>query len=60
MSGTAGEIGAWIVRAGLEGFDQAVLLTCYCDRPIDAGVPLWRGSLGSDNAHPLIDSQDHR
>jgi adenylate cyclase len=32
----------------------------YCDRLVEAGVPLWRASVGADTLHPLIAAQGHR
>jgi adenylate cyclase len=55
-----GDIVAWTVRAGLDGLDQADLMAGYCERLVDAGVPLWRASIGANALHPLIDAQGHR
>ena len=60
MAGAAEDIVAWTVGAGLEGLDQDDLMAGYCDRLVEAGVPLWRASVGADTLHPLIQAQGHR
>jgi adenylate cyclase len=54
------DIVAWILGVGLEGLDQGELMAGYCDRLLEAGVPLWRASVGADTLHPLIVAQGHR
>jgi adenylate cyclase len=60
MAGTAEDIVAWAVSVGLDGIDQADLLAGYCGRLVEAGMPLWRASIGADTLHPLIVAQGHR
>ena len=60
MAGAAEEIVGWIVSVGLEGLDQAELTAGYCGRLLEAGVPLWRASIGADTLHPLIQAQGQR
>ena len=60
MTGAADDIVAWTLGVGLEGLDQADLLAGYCERLVDAGVPLWRASMGADTLHPLNAAQGHR
>ena len=60
MTGAAEDIVGWAVSVGLEGLDQADLVAGYCDRLVEAGVPLWRASIGADTLHPLIVAQGHR
>jgi adenylate cyclase len=60
MAGAAEDILEWIVGGGLDGLSQAELMAGYCDRLVDAGVPLWRASIGADTLHPLIVAQGHR
>ena len=60
MTGGAESIVAWTVSVGLDGRDQADLMAGYCDRLVEAGVPLWRASIGADTLHPLIEAQGHR
>ena len=31
----------------------------YCERLVEAGLPLWRVAIGSDTLHPLIGAQGH-
>jgi adenylate cyclase len=60
MAGAAEEIVGWIVGVGLDGPGQAELMTGYCERLVEAGVPLWRASIGATTLHPLIVAQGHR
>jgi adenylate cyclase len=60
MTGAFEKIVGWIVGGGLDGLDQAELIAGYCDRLLEAGVPLWRASIGADTLHPLIVAQGHR
>jgi adenylate cyclase len=60
MAGGAQEIADWAIGVGLEGLGQGELMAGYCDRLVEAGVPLWRASIGADRLHPLIDAQGHR
>ena len=60
MMDRADDIARWIVSIGLDGSSQSDLVAGYCDRLIEAGVPLWRASIGSDTLHPLIVAQGHR
>ncbi|WP_037456928.1 adenylate/guanylate cyclase domain-containing protein [Skermanella stibiiresistens] len=53
-------IKAWIIKAGLAGVGEGELVTGYCERLVQAGVPIWRASVGADTLHPLIDAQGHR
>jgi adenylate cyclase len=59
-AGAAEDIAAWAVGAGLAGLDQGELTARYCERLVEAGVPLWRASVGADTLHPLIGAQGHR
>lgn len=54
-----GEIVAWTIERGLEGTSQADLVAGYCERLVDAGLPLWRAAMGSDTLHPTISVQGH-
>src|ERR671910_2406976 len=60
MADVAEDIVGWTVSVGLHGLDQAELMAGYGDRLVEAGVPLWRASIGADTLHPLIDAQGHR
>src|SRR5215208_6607238 len=60
MAGAAGDIVEWAVGAGLNELSQSDLIAGYCERLVEAGVPLWRASIGADTLHPLIDAQGHR
>lgn len=60
MKSSAEKIVAWVVDVGLNGRGPAELMTGYCERLVEAGVPLWRASIGADTLHPLIEAQGHR
>ena len=60
MVGRAEDIVAWTVRVGLDEVDQAELMAGYCERLFEAGVPIWRASIGANTLHPLIVAQGHR
>ena len=60
MTSAADDIVAWALGVGLEGGEQADLVAGYCERLVEAGMPLWRASIGADTLHPLIVAQGHR
>jgi adenylate cyclase len=60
MAGTSEDIIDWAVQAGLDETSHADLLAGYCERLVDAGVPLWRASIGASTLHPLLIAQGHR
>ena len=60
MTGASEDIVAWTVSVGLDGLEAADLMAGYCGRLVDAGVPLWRASIGADTLHPLNVAQGHR
>ena len=60
MIDRADDIGRWIVSVGLDELDQAELIAGYCERLVEAGVPIWRASIGANTLHPLIVAQGHR
>lgn len=49
-----GEIDDWLIEQGLGDSDPTALLEGLCIRLETAGLPLLRGSMGSDTFHPLI------
>jgi adenylate cyclase len=60
MADSAEEIVAWAVSVGLDGPGQSELMAGYCELLADAGVPLWRASIGANTLHPLLVAQGHR
>jgi len=60
MAGAVRDIVEWTVSAGLDELGQSDLMAGYCERLVEARVPLWRASIGADTLHPLIDAQGHR
>ncbi|MFZ1431000.1 MAG: adenylate/guanylate cyclase domain-containing protein [Geminicoccaceae bacterium] len=51
---------AWLIRCGLEACDEAEMLGVFCDRLVDAGIPLWRVAIGAKLLHPLLDARGCR
>ncbi len=60
MASRAEDIVGWTVSVGLNGLSQADLVAGYCDRLVEAGIPLWRASIGADTLHPVTVAQGHR
>jgi len=60
MAEPADAIVEWSVSAGLGEVGPADLVAGYCERLVEAGMPLWRASVGADTLHPLINAQGHR
>jgi adenylate cyclase len=46
------ELHVWAVGEGLRGTDAAALFDGFCQRLVDAGVPLWRAFAGMRTLHP--------
>ena len=59
MADPAEDIVAWILGVGLEGRSRPSLWPAIATFG-EAGVPLWRASVGADTLHPLIVAQGHR
>lgn len=47
------EIADWIVRAGIEGRDEAAMLEGLCVRLVERGIQISRASLAIDTLHPV-------
>ena len=47
----------WLIDSGLMGADFETLLSGFCDRLVDAGVPLGRAMIGMRTLHPSIDAE---
>jgi adenylate cyclase len=45
---------AWLIDRGLAGVPVPALLEGFCERAVDAGLPLARGYLSAATLHPLI------
>ena len=46
------ELHVWAVGEGLRGTDAAALFNGFCQRLVEAGVPLWRATAGVKTLHP--------
>ena len=47
------KLAAWVTEAGLAGVSENMLLAGFCERAIDAGLPLARASVLIDTLHPI-------
>jgi adenylate cyclase len=47
------ELSAWIVEAGLAGYDESALLTGFCERAFAVGLPVARANVVIDTLHPV-------
>jgi len=46
------DLHVWAVRQGLSGLPSEALFDGFCQRLVDAGVPLWRAFAGMRTLHP--------
>jgi adenylate cyclase len=47
----------WIAAAGLSGRRELDLLQGFCERVVDAGLPLSRAVIGVDTLHPVLEGR---
>jgi adenylate cyclase len=47
------KLAAWVTEAGLAGASENMLLAGFCERLIEAGLPLARASVLIDTLHPI-------
>jgi adenylate cyclase len=47
----------WIAAAGLSGEPELRLLQGFCERALEAGLPLTRGVIGIDTLHPVLEGR---
>ena len=59
LAGATDGIKTWIVDTGLDGAPLSELMAGFCGRLVEAGVPLWRASIGAESLHPLNDAQGY-
>lgn len=52
-------ISDWLIDQGLLQTPVAAMLAGFCDRLVEAGVPLLRANVSTRTMHPLIDSISH-
>ena len=52
------EVANWLMTQALEETDFESMYEGCCERPLGAGVPLWRGLIGFRVLHPLYSSMD--
>jgi adenylate cyclase len=50
----------WVLNQGIRGAAPQELFGGLCERLVTAGIPLLRGSVGSDVLHPELDSRGFR
>jgi adenylate cyclase len=51
------KLAEWIVEAGLAGKGELALVQEFCNRAVEAGVPLSRGLVGIDTLHPVLEGR---
>ena len=54
------DIAAWVTKAGLIGRGESELMTGFCRRVADAGVPLARALVILDTLHPIYEGRVFR
>ena len=47
------ELRTWLTQAGLAGKSEAALLDGFCQRALDAGLPIARAAIIIDTLHPV-------
>ncbi|PJI43197.1 adenylate/guanylate cyclase domain-containing protein [Ferrovibrio sp.] len=47
-------VAMWLIKAGLEDVSSDVLITDFCARSVEAGIPLQRVFVGMATLHPLL------
>lgn len=52
-------ISDWLIEQGLLQTPVTLMLSGFCDRLVEAGVPLLRANVSTRTMHPLIDSISH-
>jgi adenylate cyclase len=50
-------LAAWITEAGLAGQSETAMLTGFCERALDLGLPLARANLVIDTLHPVYEGR---
>jgi len=50
----------WLVNQGLSGLEEDALLTLFCQRCVDAGLPISRGVVFIDTLHPVWEGRAFR
>lgn len=50
-------IDAWLIREGLAGAPEVDLLAGFCERCLEAGIPLSRGVAAIDTLHPIYEGR---
>ncbi len=51
------KLAEWIADAGLAGQNELALTQEFCQRALDAGLPLSRGLVGVDTLHPVLEGR---
>ena len=53
-------LAGWVTEAGLIGRTETELMTGFCGRVVDAGVPLARAMVILDTLHPIYEGRVFR
>lgn len=51
------DIAAWTTESGLRGLAEGELLRGFCERAVEAGIPLARATFGIDTLHPELEAR---
>ena len=60
MNAIFNELAEWVTQAGLIGRTESELMTGFCRRIVDAGVPLARAIVILDTLHPIYEGRAFR
>ena len=53
-------LATWIAEAGLAGRSEGDLVSAFCERLLELGVPLARGGVFIDTLHPIHEGRIFR
>jgi hypothetical protein len=51
------ELSAWMTHAGLAGIPETDIVSVFCDRCVEAGIPLGRAHVFIDTLHPVYEGR---
>ena len=56
-AGSIDRLNAWLAEMGLNGASEETLVHGFCERAVDAGVPISRALLLIDTLHPVYEGR---
>jgi adenylate cyclase len=54
---TIDKLNAWLAKAGLRGEPETALISGFCERAVDAGLPISRALMFIDTLHPIYEGR---